>query len=335
MPRNTNGASQGAPFALMRRVVVSVAVAYGVSMLLLAAYLRLCGDVTSMGMILVFAPRWLFVLPWAPLAVASCFFSFPVAAGTLIAALLTAISVANFEIPLGGAGPVTARALRVVTYNTDGSRTLPARIRDDMRLWNADVAVFQACLDPLADSLRAAGVGTVRTLGEFCAISKLPLDGFDALYDPLASGHPLAVRLRVQTPRGPVLVYSVHLSSPRDALWSSLHFDDDKLAGSVRRRTLQSRSVADWVRASRLPSVVVGDFNVPTGSAILKNDWSEFEDAFAARGWGYGYTMRAGKFAVRIDHVLLSAPFATDRVMIYRGYPSEHQPLLADVAWRR
>jgi endonuclease/exonuclease/phosphatase (EEP) superfamily protein YafD len=87
------------------------------------------------------------------------------------------------------------------------------------------------------------------------------------------------------------------------------------------------------VRDAKGPYVVAGDFNLPQGSGILRQDWGALENAFSARGWGIGYTMYAGKFAVRIDHVLVSPMLMTERVVLARGFPSEHQPVLADIAW--
>ena len=99
------------------------------------------------------------------------------------------------------------------------------------------------------------------------------------------------------------------------------------------RRTLDSRRTAQWVRDAKTPYVVAGDFNLPEGSSILRHDWGALENAFSERGWGFGYTMFAGKFAVRIDHVFVSPGLMTERIVLERGFPSEHQPVIADIAW--
>lgn len=318
----------------VRRLLGLVAGVYGVFVLMLAVFMRTYGDVTPTGMLLVFAPRWLFVVPWAMLALVTCYVWYKIAAFAVVAAFVTALALGNFALPGVGGRALTSRALRVVTYNTDGSTALAGRVRDDLVLWNADVTVFQDCAPLVADSLRAIAGPSFHRSSEFCIVSRLPLERLDTLATASERPRTPAVRLRVTTDRGPVFVYAVHFYSPRDALWAARNLNLGQLDGSIAQRTLQSRAVARWVQESTLPSVVMGDFNLPDGSAILRHDWGNFEDAFSARGFGFGYTMFAGKFAVRIDHVLLSSELGTDRVVSLRRYPSEHQPVLADVAWR-
>jgi endonuclease/exonuclease/phosphatase (EEP) superfamily protein YafD len=80
---------------------------------------------------------------------------------------------------------------------------------------------------------------------------------------------------------------------------------------------------------------VAGDFNLPPESHVLRRDWGDLRNAFSDAGWGFGYTMFSGPFAVRIDHILHTADLRAVRARVERGFPSEHQPLIADLAWTR
>ncbi len=319
---------------MMRRLLLACIGMYAVVVCVIAVYLRMYGDVTPRGMLLAFAPRWMLVVPWFILGAACLVLRGRLVFPLLVAAALTAIGVADYEVR-GVRKPLASRAIRLVTYNTDRSPAVAARVRADLVFWDADVAIFQDCAESLADSLRVIAGPSARVLAEFCVVSRLPIESVDSLATASANEpRTKAIRLQVTTSRGAIAVFGVHFDSPRDALWSARHLDFNLLAASIARRTVNSRRVARWVEQSTIPTVVAGDFNLPTSSAILKTDWYRYEDAFAARGSGFGYTMFAGKFAVRIDHVLLSPAFGTDRVVVYRNHPSEHQPLLVDVAWR-
>src|SRR5206468_2826834 len=56
------------------------------------------------------------------------------------------------------------------------------------------------------------------------------------------------------------------------------------------------------------PFLLAGDLNTPESSAIYRNNWSEFTNAFSTSGFGWGYTRGWPKphwlVGVRIDHVL-------------------------------
>ena len=307
---------------------------YAVCIAFLALYLRISGDATPWGMLLTFAPRWLLLLPWLVLAPLAWFDGRRLVAASVAGALLTAFGVAGVEVPsIGGPSP-TRRAVRLVTYNTDGFPHVAEAMREAFREWRADVVVFSVCTPELADTLRAIAGQNAKVMREFCIVSSLPIASIDTMPSPPA-GVPRtnALRMDVETSNGPLAIFAVHFESPRNALWAASHLDFSQLQESIVRRTIDSRRTAQWVRETKGPFVVAGDFNLPQGSSILRQDWGALENAFSARGWGIGYTMFAGKFAVRIDHVLVSPMLMTERVVLPRGFPSEHQPVLVDVAW--
>ena len=322
------------PWGILRIGVAVLVVGYGVGMGLLALYLRRSGDVTPWGMLLLFGPRWVLLLPWIVLVPAAWLAGRRVAVAALMAALFTAAAVAGFETPsISGAAPAR-HAIRLVTYNTDRSPQLPLTIREDLRAWHADLVILQDCHSALTDSLRAAAGDRAQRVSEFCIVSALPIRRIDELPPP-SPGVPRtsAVRIEVETSNGPVAVFGVHFQSPRDALWAARNLDFALLERSIAQRSINSRRVAEWVGRAGMPVVVAGDFNIPQGSTILRRDWGALRNAFSARGWGFGYTMFAGKFAVRIDHVLVDPALVTERVELPRGYPSEHQPVVVDIAW--
>ena len=317
----------------MTRFVSTLVILYGSAMLLLGWYLRAAGDLTPAGMLLAFAPRWALLVPWALLILLSWWRSKKVAVLAMIGAGATAFAVAGFELPTAGE-PTGQHALRLVTYNTDGSRTLASRIRRDLSEWDADVIVFEDCPSMLADSLRKFRRDQVKVVNELCFVSRLPIRHFEPMAMPRWDDRRTrAARIDVEAPGGVVTVIGVHFPSPRTALTAARQRNFGLLRRSIEQRARISGEVRAWSAGTPHPVIVAGDFNMPQGSVLLRRDWGMWRNAFSERGWGFGHTMRVGPFAVRIDHVFVAPPLLPRRAHVLSGYPSEHQPVMVDIAW--
>jgi endonuclease/exonuclease/phosphatase (EEP) superfamily protein YafD len=323
--------------------LVSLATALAVGGWLVMA---LRNDTDPVGMLLGFAPRWWAVLPWVvllPLAFRAGRRTVLVA---MVGLLVCLFGVGQFELPAPWrllAGGWNRRGdIRVVTYNTDLSEPLAERLRADLIAWDADIILLQDCPTIVADSLRAVYPRAVALSG-FCVASRWPVLGARAAAslapaDARLWRGPFAVRARVQTPFGVLPVYSVHLPSPRQALsaarWPRPRELQPLLDRSIAERGDASAAVSGVVPRQASRFVVAGDFNLPYGSAILGRDWGDLINAFARAGFGFGYTMQAGIFPVRIDHVLVSETLEPRQARVLSGYPSEHQPVVVDLEWR-
>jgi endonuclease/exonuclease/phosphatase (EEP) superfamily protein YafD len=302
-------------------------------------------DANPIGMLIGFAPHWWLVLPWVVLLPAAFVVGWITVASALLGTAAALLCVAKFELPdsLHAIGNAPRGDVRLVTYNTDFSDKLAVRLRNDIGSWDADVIVLQDCKTIVSDSLRALFPGAV-TIDRFCVASRWPLLDVSPAFS-IASPPDLylqqgtfAVRARVKTPFGLLPVYGLHLPSPRDALgtvrWPQPRRMWPALTKSLEERSNASAAVSRIVRRSDPHFVVAGDFNLPYGSMILGRDWGDLTNAFTDAGVGFGYTMTAGIFAVRIDHVLVPKALAPLRARVLQGYPSEHQPVVVDLQWR-
>ena len=311
------------------------------------AFLAASNDAGPVGMLLGFAPRWWATLPWLVLVPAALRLGRGTTAVALAGALITLVGVAQFTWPSRLAAlPVWAPTrgdIRVVTYNTDVSASLADRLRRDVQAWDADIILLQDCKTVVADSLRAI-FGVAAAMDRFCVASRWPmLDVVDAAAlatppDPRLPPALFAVRVRVKTPYGILPVYSVHLPSPREALAAARWPDPANLLAKLRRsladRGDASAAVSAIVSRKDPRFIVAGDFNLPYGSALLRRDWGDLTNAFAHTGFGFGHTMQAGIFPVRIDHLFVPERLEPVGARVLSGYPSEHQPLVVDLAWR-
>jgi endonuclease/exonuclease/phosphatase (EEP) superfamily protein YafD len=317
-------------------VITAVVVAYAIGMLAFAVAVAIVGDRNAIGMLLLFGPRWLLVFPWLLLVPLAWLRSRAVLFTAVAGAMVTLFGVSGFEVPspraiwnTGAAG----KALRIVSYNTDRSEALASRIAVDMVSWNADVIVMQDCAADVAAAMRAATEAVPYEVfrdSEFCVATRLPVLGPAVLSGSRAEGR--AVTLVVEWQGTPIMVGTVHLPSPRNALWAARQGSAELLDGSVQQRAAASGALAGWfAEAARGPLIVAGDFNLPVESHALRRDWSWLRNAFSEAGWGFGHTMFAGRHRVRIDHVLVSAAFRVRGARVLSGYPSEHQPVVAEV----
>lgn len=323
-----------------RKWVALAVTLYAATALLIAFIVRGAGDRNALGMLLLFAPRHLLVLPGvllAPLALAS---SYRMGGIALLALLTAAFPLGMFEVPWPRSVRAEPPVIRLVTYNTDGHHSTAWRLRSDLDLWDADVILLQDCRAETADSARALVEWHLQITSEFCVLSRLPILEVEEMPPPMDLSSPMkgqlgrALRFRVSTEFGPLAVNTIHLGSPREALWAARNLDFSGLTENIELRSRDSRIASAWTQSQDSLAVVAGDFNLPAGSAILARDWGHFRNAFSDVGLGFGHTMFAGRHAIRIDHVLLSPALAAKSARVLRGYPSEHQPVLVEFGRR-
>jgi endonuclease/exonuclease/phosphatase family metal-dependent hydrolase len=109
------------------------------------------------------------------------------------------------------------------------------------------------------------------------------MDGVDRVWH-------YAARHEVQGPAGMMVVYNVHLPSPRHALVKSEN-TDKILAQNYWE--LQGRMVEELcgkIESDSLPAVVVGDWNVPALGPRYRRMTRVLRDGHAEAGVGYGFT---------------------------------------------
>lgn len=319
-------------------VITAAVVAYAIGMLALAGAVAMVGDRNALGMVLLFGPRWLLVFPWLLLVPLAWLRSRAVLFTAVAGAMVTLFGVSGFEVPSPSTlwkTDAARTALRIVSYNTDRSDALASRITVDMVSWDADVIVMQDCAADVEAAIRAV-IGAVPYAifrdAEFCVATRLPVLVPTALSGSRAEGR--AVKLVVEWQGTPITVGTVHLPSPRNALWAARQGSADLLDGSVQQRAAASGAIAGWFGgAARGPLIVAGDFNLPVESHALRRDWSWLRNAFSEVGWGFGHTMFAGRHRVRIDHVLVSREFTVRGAHVLRGFPSEHQPVVVELSF--
>jgi endonuclease/exonuclease/phosphatase family metal-dependent hydrolase len=149
----------------------------------------------------------------------------------------------------------------------------------------------------------------------------------------------------ISLPQRDIAVCSVHLPSPHFGLAESLDrrtLLSDRgsrlLEEESQDRRRQSEAAVEMARGIHDPLIVAGDFNMPTDSAVYRETWGRFNNAFSRGGFGFGHTERPGSFGwlfgLRIDHILSGPNWRPFRCKVGSDVGSDHRPLIADLAWR-
>ena len=336
----TNPGAERAAGRWRRRAGLAVeAVGWLCLVALLAAWAALrAGDLWAPATLLMFAPRCVLALPPALLL--------PVALVVrrralrpLVPALLVAVGpVAGGGVPWGrlGSDPPAGPRLRVLSCNMHYAKVDPGPLDRLVEEARPDVVALQEWRDSArSDILLGDGWHTHRVSGLFLA-SRFPVRRADRLGDSSTGEKGSVMRYELDTPAGVVTVFNLHLATPRGGLGALAGFDPrglDEVRANSELRWRQSESVAAEAGRAAGPVLLVGDFNTPPGSALFRRVWSGYADAFSEAGWGWGYTFRTRRAAVRIDHVLVGGGGWATGCRVGPDVGSPHRPVLADVAW--
>jgi len=295
------------------------------------------GDEWEPATIVMFGPLWLLVLPPAALVVAAVFFNRRALRPLIPALIVTAGPVTDLCVPWRPlvADTPTGPRLRVMTCNMHYSKVPSDPLDLLVDETGPDVVALQEWRTGLESAvLSERGWHTHRVPGLFLA-SRYPIRRFDHLGNQSTGVQGSVGRYELDTPAGVVTVFSLHLASPREGLGEAVkgHAELNAVAENSELRWVQSRAVAEAAARTAGPLVLVGDFNTPPPSAIFREVWGRYRNAFSDAGWGWGYTFWARISAVRIDHIFLGGGGHATRCWIGPNIGSPHRPVLADVAW--
>lgn len=332
-----------APLAGAARLARAAIYLYLAGVLAVWALLRLASDAWWPATVLLFAPRWPFVLPAIALAPFAIRGGGRLARPLAAAAIVALVSVMDLRLSPTGAirrvfpGEKGDRALRVLTYNVGGGHEVtPADVERLVDRLAPDVVGLQECANAV-DPERMRARGWHVHLSGGCFLSRFPIRKAE-VRDPReewpAYGSAIIARFELDTPYGVVNFVNVHLATPRDGLaavmWKKRR-GAPALEASTRQRAREAELARGWAARGSGPLLVAGDFNTPVESAIYGRWWSDLRNAYSDAGFGLGNTKTTKWHGVRIDHVLASREWRVRRAWIDEGFDGDHHPLLAEV----
>jgi vancomycin resistance protein VanJ len=315
-----------------RRLLAAIVILYTLSVAGLWAWMMLEGDNEWLATMLLFGPRWLCGLPLPLLVVAAAIWSRRLLVILAIAAyvLIGPLMGFKFNLPVSSAAPTS---LKVLTCNVDQNNFNPRALSELIMGTQPDVVALQE----VSTETKFIWPKDWQVLvhDEFIVASRWPIreDGSIRrnIYE-LSSA-----RFLVQLPDREVQVFNIHLKTPRaglEAVLKERRAAVERLDAVLDFRARESEGVSLWVNEYQGPKIVLGDFNTPGESVIFRRDWSALTDAFAARGWGFGFTKISPDlgwaYGTRIDHVLSTDEIVPLRARVGPSVGSDHLPLLVE-----
>jgi endonuclease/exonuclease/phosphatase family metal-dependent hydrolase len=319
-----------------------VALAYGLSLLAIPLVLRRYGDHWWPTTVFMFGPRWVLALPYLvllPLALVGARRLVPL---LLVLAAACVVLVLGFNVPVRHtlSPPPPAAGFRLMTWNVggrpSGASGQPVRVALEL---GVQVVVLQECQ---RRHLVAPTAWQERFDGGECLLSAFPILRAEGRprQDVWKMGGSGAIQsYELDAPGGPFALTNVHLETPREGFeairwerWAGVPELEKKNA----QRRLEARLAREWAEGfSRLPRIVAGDFNMTADSAVFREAWGDFRDAFEAAGLGFGHTKRTRLLGVRIDHVLVDPSWrvlSASVVHLEAARGLDHRPLVVELA---
>ncbi|MCG8468870.1 MAG: endonuclease/exonuclease/phosphatase family protein [Gemmatimonadetes bacterium] len=304
-------------------------------------FLWTMGDRVWPATIALFGPRWLLLLPafvLGPLAIGQR----AVLSAVVVAALVVLGPVMGFQMGWRGwfAGGSQPGDLRVVTFNAEGGLAIDAERFEEL-IRDVDVVAIQECnpgIPLLLESLE--GWHFENSRGSLCLASRFPIGRADQQeHEALrrAGGSGWVIRYRIDTPSGPIELTNVHLDTPRSGFEQlrrgRIPEGIEEMGSNSITRDLESRRARRWANDGNDPRLIVGDFNMPTESAIYRRHWGDLTNAYSTVGVGFGHTRYNGWIRVRIDHILTGDGWRTVSSRVGPDLGSDHRPMIAELRW--
>lgn len=309
--------------------------------------MRVAGDHLWPATLLLFSPRWLLLLPVSLMLPFAAYYNYRLLLPMITTLLIVVYFFMGLNLPFHRiiSLPVFPEkpAIRVLTCNIQSGQFNRSRLSALINEVSADIVALQEC--PRELNLSVPHGWQIYQDGALAVMSRYPLrPGL-----PLRTLHPPHVWPRtsmlscnVSVPGGDVTFCAVHLPSPRYGLQNILDrntlFNFSRaglLVHETEHRMKTALEVQQAIKAFGEPVIIAGDFNMPVESAIYRECWSDYRNAFTMAGFGYGWTERAEirgvPLAVRIDHILTDAGFIPKMCQVGPDIGSDHLPVIADV----
>ena len=327
-------------------LITALCWAYALTIIGLSLLLRMAGDRWWPATLLLFSPRWIWLVPCVPLALLVAALRPRRLWVPLATAALVLLCIMNFCIPWRAmrSRDSTAPAIRVLTCNLHRTQANLAVLDGFIAENQPDVIALQDFTSRRTPSCLTQGTWYVQRDDQFLVASRyplrkrgdIPLRDFrpDGLPEPLFPAIGAAVCYDLELPTGPVRFVNLHLGSPHKAL-EALRDEHQNVpqwltANSVRRWH-ESLIVSGEVRRLSGPVILAGDFNTPADSPIFRDAWSSFGDAFSTAGFGVGTTYAKHHTGMRIDHILFDAHWSCRSCRVGPDVGSGHRPVVAEL----
>ncbi len=236
-----------------------------------------------------------------------------------LASLVVFAAVAILGPRLPRTGPAPSPSIRLVSANVFFDNPSPAEAVEAVLATEADVEVVVEASPALLDILEARDTAHPYVLedDQLVVRSRFPLS---AMADPVGLPARRILRLGVEAPSGPFVLYAIHALNPLSESTFANQLDwVDRLRSSAEQEDL--------------PVVMAGDFNMSDRQLGYRRMSAGLRDAITGAGWGRT-TYPIGIWApllLRIDHVFEPREWCSGGSGALQVPGSDHTGLEVDV----
>ena len=322
----------------LRRGITGLDALYALGLAALSVLNAIGPEQTWFGSLNLYLPQWIWLLPGIPLLLLTLLIAWRRAWIPLLCLLWVAWPIMGYCPRLTAPARHTGGLhLRVMTYNVKGGQRDLDAVMEDIKAFHPDVIQTQDSESVLNGPLSRALTGWyVCNVGQYITLSRYPLNAAfrPDISFPNSNHHCLRVKLTVGDRS--ITLYNVHLLSPRDGLVSVRHLHVSGIKENTRERLVEAERLAEDLRPEQGPLILTGDLNAPVQSLVCRKLFDlGLRDAFSEAGQGYGYSYgqytRLGQPYVRIDHIMVSAPWQVEACWTGNTLGSDHIPVIADL----
>jgi endonuclease/exonuclease/phosphatase family metal-dependent hydrolase len=257
----------------------------------------------------------------------------------------------GFGLPWPHGADRDAPRLRVLSYNVNSGYGGVEAIAQEIDRYSPDVVLLQEVGrgEPIEEALRAR-YPTVEQSTQFIVASRYPvLSAIDPPKLPYYGQQrsPRYIQRVVDTPLGPIAIYSIHPVSPREdfaalrgrglrrEILTGRLFSGNAaplIGNNAGLRKLQVKTLSELAAAEKGPVIIAGDTNLPDLSNVLARYLSDYQDGFLKAGWGLGYTYPNDRRPwMRIDRILANEQLRFVSFDVGTSSASDHLCVVADV----
>lgn len=311
-----------------------------------------------LGSVVTFVPR----LPWlgagAVLLASSLLLRSRTAWINLAALLFGAITIGGFNVPMNSLLPSESadasendesRIVRIVSANVQNFSPDFRLLMREILLAHPDVIAFQEAFQPprlLSEQFPDWHAVHVRG---FWVGSKWPLKLLGQC-DSDVYQRETAIAVEVSAPFGNFVLSDLHLMTARKSLRKlrpqALLTGDGPQAvtTALLERTEEAHQTRAFIHnaARQLPTLVCGDFNMPTSSSIYRSTFEDFTNCFEVAAWGCGYTAPCRQISLwprntpwqRIDHIIADSHWRVLECHVGEHDGSDHRLIAATLLLR-
>ena len=215
--------------------------------------------------------------------------------------------------------------IRLASYNIYFGKLSHPALLNEIAAMNVDIVLLQATYDSLGDMKERFPDRSTNRVDDFVIITRFKILKVE---EPpaLADGEvPKFVGYVLETPDGPLRIYNVHPFSPRHAL-----FENEETKANIDHREAQIEAAVWSAQNPGPPFIIVGDTNLPPGSAIARRHLGGLKEAFDEVGFGFGYTFPSKRPWMRIDRAFAGDDIRFLDARVGAKGASDHRPIFVD-----